>query len=69
MNAIEQSEKAEPDSLLPFLVVSARVGGLSRSTLWRRVKGGDFPQPLRVGRRVMWRARDVADYIEAQRAL
>ena len=40
---------------------------LSRSTLWRRVKLGEFPKPLRLGgsrsRAVAWRRADVDEWL------
>lgn len=43
--------------LLPF----------SNATLWRRVKSGDFPQPIRLeGRMTCWRWGDVREWLEAQ---
>ena len=42
--------------------------GLSKTTLWRRVKSQHFPQPLRLGgpdsRAVGWLAKDVDDWID-----
>lgn len=42
--------------------------GLSRSTIWRRVRGGEFPTPLRLGglssRSVGWREEDVEAWLE-----
>ena len=42
---------------------------ISRSTLWRRVRDGEFPQPVRLGgaksRAVGWRRTDVERWLEA----
>lgn len=42
--------------------------GLSRTSLWRRVKSGDFPPPVRLGgrgsRAVGWRRADVESWLE-----
>lgn len=39
----------------------------SSATLWRRVKTGQFPQPVRLdGRVTCWRWGDVRDWLEAQ---
>jgi prophage regulatory protein len=27
---------------------------ISKSTLWRRVQDGSIPQPIKLGRRVLW---------------
>ena len=43
--------------------------GLSRTSLWRRVRDGDFPAPIRLGglgsRAVGWRRADVERWLEA----
>ncbi|MEN1942388.1 AlpA family phage regulatory protein [Luteimonas sp. MJ293] len=39
----------------------------SSPTLWRRVKSGDFPQPIRLeGRMTCWRWGEVKAWLEAQ---
>lgn len=48
-----------PAPLLPF----------SDATLWRKVKAGEFPRPVKLGPKLTaWRAADVADWIERQGA-
>ena len=43
--------------------------GLSRTSLWRRVRAGDFPAPVRLGgrasRAVGWRRADVERWLES----
>ena len=43
------------------------VVGFARTTLWRRVKSGDFPQPVRLGgagsRAVGWRSGEVERWL------
>ena len=43
---------------------------LSRTTLWRRVKTGDFPAPIRLGgagsRAVRWRRTDIETWINSR---
>lgn len=50
------------------LLSSDEVAGrlsISVRTLWRMVKSGRFPQPIRYNRKlVRWKAVDVARYIE-----
>ena len=45
--------------------------GLSRTTLWRRIRDGSFPQPVRLGgegsRAVGWYYREVENWVEARR--
>ena len=41
------------------------ITGLSRSSIYRRMQVGDFPQPVRVGlTAVRWRAKDIAAWLE-----
>ncbi|WP_081433635.1 helix-turn-helix transcriptional regulator [Laribacter hongkongensis] len=55
----------------PLLVGDRRTGtpGLlpfSASTLWRRVRNGTFPSPVKLSERVTaWRAEDVRTWIES----
>jgi prophage regulatory protein len=46
--------------------VEARTG-LSRSTLYEWMKRGDFPQPVKLGARlVAWRESDVAEWLDSR---
>lgn len=48
--------------------VEARTG-LSRSTIYEWMKRGDFPQPVKLGERlVAWRESDVVAWLEALEA-
>ncbi|WP_298435778.1 AlpA family phage regulatory protein [Ottowia sp.] len=39
----------------------------SHSTLWRRVRSGTFPAPVRISSRITaWRAEDIRAWIEEQ---
>ena len=55
----------EPQILRTADVITAT--GLSRTTLWRRVKTGDFPPPIRLGgptsRAVGWRRNEIETWI------
>ena len=51
------------DKLIRRPDVEARTG-LSRSTLYEWMKRGDFPQPVKLGARlVAWRESDVAEWL------
>lgn len=44
-------------SLIPF----------SKSTLWRRVRSGTFPMPVKLSQRITaWRVEDIRRWIDAQ---
>jgi len=46
--------------------VEARTG-LSRSTLYDWMKRGEFPQPVKLGARIVaWRERDVTAWLESR---
>ena len=55
----------EPQILRTADVIAAT--RLSRTTLWRRVKTGDFPPPIRLGgpesRAVGWRRSEIETWI------
>ena len=46
------------------------ITGLSRTTIWRRVKSGDFPAPVRLGslatRSIGWRESQIREWIESR---
>ena len=43
------------------------ITGLSRSTIYRMVKTGQFPQPVRVGpKAVRWRLSDIIAWLESR---
>ena len=47
-----------------------RITGLSKTTIWRRVKSGDFPAPVRLGnmatRSIGWRSGQVQDWLNTR---
>ena len=44
-----------------------RVTGLSKTTIWRRVRSGDFPAPVKLGspdsRSIGWRQEEIERWI------
>lgn len=59
-----------PTDQIPRLIASREVRArtsLSRATIWRRVRAGEFPPPVRIGSsRIAWRESEVNAWIEAQ---
>ena len=56
----------DQDVLLTRREVERRTG-LSRSTLYRKMRGGSFPVPLKISERaVRWRERDIRAYVESR---
>lgn len=44
--------------------------GISNATLWRWIKSGRFPSPLKIGaRKVAWRTSVVTEWIEMRSAV
>lgn len=52
------------DPLLDCNEVSALLGGLSRTTIWRRVKDGTLPQPISIGSMRRWSKSEILARIE-----
>lgn len=56
----------------PLLVGDSKTGApgilpFSASTLWRRVRAGTFPAPLKLSERVTaWKAEDIRQWLDAQ---
>ena len=58
-NTIQQ----EPDRILRDPEVRERVG-LSRATIWRKIRSGDIPAPVRLGpQSIGWIEREVNEWI------
>ncbi len=54
------------DCMLRPPEVMARTG-LSRTTIWRRVKAGKFPAPLVLGENsIGWTAQSIEDWLESR---
>ena len=44
-----------------------RITGLSRSTLYAMIAEGDFPKPVRLGKRAVgWREADISAWLESR---
>ena len=44
-----------------------RLLGISRTTIWRMVKRGDFPKPISLGLRAKgWRWEDIEDWVRSR---
>ena len=47
-----------------------KLTGLSKTTIWRRVRSGDFPMPVRLGSRatrsVGWREGEIERWIDSR---
>ena len=56
----------DSDVLLTRREVERRTG-LSRSTIYRKMRDGTFPVPLKVSERaVRWRERDIRAYVDSR---
>lgn len=63
LGAIPETGFLRQSQLIPVLLP------FSVPTLWRKVKDGTFPRPVKLGPRITaWRAEDVRAWIEAQQA-
>lgn len=48
-----------PETGLVRLSVIRKVIPLAKSTIWKRVRTGEFPRPLKIGRATLWRVEDI----------
>lgn len=61
--------RLQSDFLIRLPSVSTRVG-LSRATIYRLLKAGAFPAPVRIGARsVAWRASDIDAWVNSRPVL
>lgn len=58
------SRIGDVDPLLDCHEVGALLGGLSRTTIWRRVKDGTIPPPIEIGGMRRWSKSEIIDRIE-----
>ncbi|MBY6048316.1 helix-turn-helix transcriptional regulator [Vannielia litorea] len=56
------------DRLLTRRDVSSMVG-FAQSTIYKKMAAGEFPRPIKVKSAARWSERDVAAWIEEQKAL
>lgn len=54
-----------PTPLLVDAAEAARLCGVARSSWWRLVSSGRTPTPVRLGRRTLWRAAELAAWCAA----
>lgn len=62
--------RTQPNGALPPALLAApdatRFLGISNATLWRKVKAGDLPRPIKIGRCTRWRRADLEAWITAR---
>ncbi|MEO1018218.1 MAG: AlpA family phage regulatory protein [Pseudomonadota bacterium] len=57
---------AELDTLLTAAEVLKITGYKSRSTIWRKVKAGDFPSPVSLSNQATrWSSSDVSEWLKS----
>ena len=47
--------------------LSKKLAGRSKSSLYRDIKNGQLPNPIRIGARLYWIEEEVDDYLETRR--
>ena len=55
----------------PILLTAGEVAkmlSIGKSSVWRHVKNGDLPEPVRIGGATRWRLRDIKALIEGEAA-
>lgn len=64
---IKQTETESADTLLRDKEVAAQLR-VSVPTVWRRVKDGTIPRPLKIGSLSRWQQSDISAVIETAKA-
>lgn len=60
-------ESQKPQRLIGLDEVRARLGGASRSSIWRWVRDGSFPAPVALGHhRIAWTEAAIDQWIAAR---
>ncbi|HXB77795.1 MAG TPA: AlpA family phage regulatory protein [Bradyrhizobium sp.] len=44
--------------------LAAKGISLNKATIWRKLKAGEFPRPVKVGNRLAWVETEIDDYIK-----
>ena len=65
---IHSAPQERPDDLLPAREVRRINGDISEITLWRWVRDGKFPKPVKFNGRNYWRRADARIDAHAQQA-
>lgn len=59
---LSRAEMAQPERLLPMRAVRDQVA-LHPATVYAMVKAGEFPRPIKMGRRSLWVESEVQAWI------
>jgi prophage regulatory protein len=43
--------------------LAAKGISLNKATIWRKLKAGEFPRPVKIGNRLAWVEREIDEYI------
>lgn len=59
-----------PDGLQPLLttIEVLRILNVTRQTLWRLEKAGEFPRPVLIGTAKRWQPDDIAAFLKHRRS-
>ena len=55
----------EPNRYITFDQLSEKLGGRSRSSIYRDLENGRLPNPVRVGSRLYWCEEEVEEFLRA----
>lgn len=66
MHIFKNNPATTQDSLLRLPQVKI-TSGLSRSSIYQNIKNGDFPTPIKIGKRaVAWRESDIQKWLNSR---
>jgi len=56
-----------PNRYITLDQLSKKLGGRSRSSIYRDLENGHIPNPIRIGARLYWCEEEVEDFLAARR--
>lgn len=56
-----------PNRYITFNQLCEKLGGRSRSSIYRDLENGHIPNPIRIGKRLYWCEEEVEDFLRTRR--
>lgn len=57
-----------PNRYITFRQLREKLGGRSRSSIYRDLENDDIPQPIRIGVRLYWCEAEIEEFLQMRRS-
>lgn len=64
LDALRRYRELPPEGLTTVQAIMALMKW-GRTTAWRKIRNGEFPPPLKIGRAIRWRKADVEEFLRS----